>query len=160
MTAKKKTCRNTTQRTPKGRPTKATPTKVRPAQAPPPEQPLAAQATQMPTARTEESVPVATPVPAAEATTPQAEIPLGQTTPTKPLSALDAAARVLGESGQAMSCQELIAAVAAKDYWRSPRGLTPAGTLYSAMLRELHSKGEQSRFVKTERGKFALRGAV
>jgi hypothetical protein len=67
---------------------------------------------------------------------------------------------VLAESGQAMSCTDLIAAMAAQGYWRSPKGRTPAGTLYSALLRELQSKGEQSRFVKTQRGKFALRGAV
>ena len=32
----------------------------------------------------------------------------------KKLSALDAAARVLGESGQAMNCQEMIEAMAAR----------------------------------------------
>src|SRR5207248_11722487 len=38
------------------------------------------------------------------------------------LSALDAAAKVLGETGQAMTCKELIAAMAAKGYWTSPGG--------------------------------------
>jgi hypothetical protein len=71
----------------------------------------------------------------------------------KKLSALDAAARVLAEAGQPMSCQEMIDAMAAKGYWSSPGGKTPAATLYSAILREL-SKGAESRFVKTERGKF------
>jgi hypothetical protein len=73
------------------------------------------------------------------------------------LGALAAAARVLGENGRAMSCPELIAAMAARGYWSSPRGRTPAATLYSAILRELQTKGEAARFVKTERGKFALR---
>jgi hypothetical protein len=54
----------------------------------------------------------------------------------------------------------LIAAMAAKGYWSSPRGRTPAATLYSAILRELQTKGETARFIKTERGKFAQRGAV
>lgn len=78
----------------------------------------------------------------------------------KKLSALDAAAQVLGESGQAMSCAELIAVMAAKGYWSSPKGKTPASTLYAAVQRELTSKGEQARFRKTERGKFALRGSL
>jgi hypothetical protein len=34
------------------------------------------------------------------------------------LSALDAAARVLGEEGRAMNCKELIETMAAKGYWR------------------------------------------
>ena len=72
----------------------------------------------------------------------------------KKLSALDAAARVLGESGQPMNCQEMIEAMAAKGYWTSPGGKTPAATLYSAILRELKTTGKDSRFKKTERGKF------
>ena len=73
----------------------------------------------------------------------------------KKLSALDAAARVLGESGQAMNCQEMIEAMAAKGYWSSPGGKTPSATLYSAILKELKAKGADARFRKTERGKFA-----
>ena len=73
----------------------------------------------------------------------------------KKLSALDAAARVLTESGQAMNCQEMIEAMAAKGYWSSPGGKTPSATLYSSILRELKTKGADARFRKTERGKFA-----
>jgi hypothetical protein len=72
------------------------------------------------------------------------------------LSAIDAAAKVLGESGQPMNCQELIGAMAAKGYWTSPGGKTPSATLYSAILRELQTKGNDARFVKSARGKFAL----
>jgi hypothetical protein len=61
---------------------------------------------------------------------------------------------VLGETGQPMSCQEMIAAMAAKCYWTSPCGKTPAARLYSAILRETTTKGASSRFVKPERGKF------
>jgi hypothetical protein len=79
--------------------------------------------------------------------------------PTQPkdqkLSALDAAARVLAEAGTPMTCPEMIDAMAAKGYWTSPGGKTPAATLSSALLRELTSKGTQARFVKTGRGKFA-----
>jgi hypothetical protein len=74
----------------------------------------------------------------------------------KRLSALDAAAKVLAETGQPMRCTELIAAMAAKGYWTSPGGKTPASTLYSALLRELKTKKDQARFRKTERGKFGL----
>jgi hypothetical protein len=72
------------------------------------------------------------------------------------LSALDAAARVLQETKQAMNCKELIEAMAAKGYWKSPAGKTPSATLYSAMLREIGVKGKEARFKKTERGKFDL----
>src|SRR5262245_66626589 len=51
----------------------------------------------------------------------------------KRLSALDAAAKVLAETGQPMRCTELIAAMAAKGYWTSPGGKTPASTLYTAV---------------------------
>jgi len=66
-------------------------------------------------------------------------------------SALDAAA----EEGRPMTCQELITAMAAKGYWTSPGGQTPAATLYSAIWRELTTKGAEARFVKTECDKFA-----
>src|SRR5215472_1618374 len=74
----------------------------------------------------------------------------------KKTSALDAAARVLEEAGQPMTCPEMIEAMTAKRYWASPKGLTPAATLYSAVLREIKAKGKEARFVKTERGKFGL----
>jgi hypothetical protein len=79
---------------------------------------------------------------------------------TKPkerkVSALDAAARVLGEAKAPMNCQEMIEAMAAKGYWKSPGGKTPHATLYSAILREIDKKGKESRFKKAERGKFAI----
>jgi hypothetical protein len=59
-----------------------------------------------------------------------------------------------------MTCQELIAAMADRGYWSSPKGRTPASTLYTAVLRELQTKGTDSRFIKTERGKFALRSTM
>ena len=78
----------------------------------------------------------------------------------KKASALDAAARVLAEENRAMTCQELIDVMAARGYWSSPKGATPAATLYSALLREITTKGDAARFVKTDRGKFALRSAA
>jgi hypothetical protein len=58
-----------------------------------------------------------------------------------------------------MSCQELIGAMAGKGYWTSPGGKTPAATLYSAMSREIATKGDQARFTKTGRGHFGYQGA-
>ena len=73
----------------------------------------------------------------------------------KKLSALDAAAKVLEETGQPMSTKELIEAMAQKGYWSSPGGKTPASTLYSGSLKEISTKGKESRFQKTDRGRFA-----
>ncbi len=74
------------------------------------------------------------------------------------LSAIDAAAKVLRETKDPMTTKEMIEAMAAKKYWTSPGGKTPAATLYSAILREIQTKGKDARFRKTERGKFALNG--
>jgi hypothetical protein len=78
--------------------------------------------------------------------------------PATKLSAIAAAARVLNETGRAMTCPELIEAMAAKRYWTSPGGKTPASTLYASIYQEIKSKGKDARFRKTERGKFAARG--
>jgi hypothetical protein len=80
-----------------------------------------------------------------------------QTTGEKKPSALDAAARVLAEEHRPMGCQEMIGAMAIKGYWTSPGGKTPAATLYSAILREIDTKGDASRFVKVGKGQFARR---
>jgi len=73
------------------------------------------------------------------------------------LSALDAAAKVLGEGKEPMNTKAMIEAMAAKGYWTSPGGKTPHATLYSAILREIDTKGSDARFKKTERGMFALK---
>jgi hypothetical protein len=78
-----------------------------------------------------------------------------KTATEKKLSAIDAAAKVLGESKEPMNCGEMIEAMAAQGLWTSPGGKTPAATLYSAILREINVKGKESRFTKTERGRFA-----
>ena len=74
------------------------------------------------------------------------------------LSCLDAAAKVLAEKKAPMTTKEMIEAMAAKGLWSSPNGQTPAATLYSAILREIKTKGNDSRFVKADRGKFRIRG--
>jgi HB1, ASXL, restriction endonuclease HTH domain len=75
----------------------------------------------------------------------------------KRLSCVAAALKVLGESPDPLNAQELISAMEAKGYWTSPGGKTPHATLYSAILRDL-AKGDDSKFVKTERGRFTVRG--
>ena len=62
---------------------------------------------------------------------------------------------MLADTGAAMNCQELIKVMAEKGLWTSPGGKTPSATLYSAILRELQTKGSEARFKKTERGKFS-----
>ena len=71
------------------------------------------------------------------------------------MSGLDAAARVLQETGAAMSCQAMLEVMLAKGYW-STQGQTPAATIYSALVREIAGKGKQARFNKVDRGLFAL----
>ena len=73
------------------------------------------------------------------------------------MSALDAAAKVLAETKKAMTAKEMIEAMAAKNYWRSPGGATPHSTLYAAIAHEVKVKGKDARFKKTGPGKFALR---
>jgi hypothetical protein len=75
----------------------------------------------------------------------------------KRLSGLDAAAKVLQEHGEPMNAKEMIAAAEAKGYWKSPGGKTPHATLYSAIIREIATKGTLARFQRAEHGKFAHR---
>ena len=77
----------------------------------------------------------------------------------KKVSALDAAAQMLVAAGEPMNTRQMIEAMAAKKLWTSPGGKTPHATLYSAILREINDKGKDSRFTKTERGKFAAKAA-
>jgi hypothetical protein len=87
--------------------------------------------------------------------------------PTKPakkaaakkegLSALDAAAKVLAEAKEPLNTKQMVEQMAAKGLWKSPGGKTPHATLYSAILREINVKGSDSRFKKTERGKFVAK---
>jgi hypothetical protein len=74
------------------------------------------------------------------------------------MSCLNAAAKVLVEKGEPMTCKEMIEAMATKGYWTTPGGKTPHATLYSSIAREIRDKGKDSRFKKTERGKFSSTG--
>ena len=72
------------------------------------------------------------------------------------MSAIDAAAKVLGESKEPLNTKQMIEQMEAKGYWKSPGGKTPSATLYSAILREVQTKGKEARFVKVERGQFTI----
>jgi hypothetical protein len=73
----------------------------------------------------------------------------------KPMSGLDAAAKVLAEAGEPLNCKAIVERAFEAGYWRSD-GKTPAATVYAAILREMQNKGDESRFVKAGRGLFAL----
>ena len=72
------------------------------------------------------------------------------------VSALNAAAQVLSEAAEPLTTKQLVETMATKGLWTSPCGKTPAATLYSAILREIGTKGDDARFKKAEQGKFTL----
>src|SRR5712692_5788370 len=71
------------------------------------------------------------PAPKTEPNTSQKSRGPKKTEGAKKMSCLDAAAQLLTETGQPMTCPELIEAMAAKGYWTSPAGKTPQATLYA-----------------------------
>ena len=77
------------------------------------------------------------------------------------MSLVDAAVSILAQgSGDPMGCKDIVAEAVNRGLWAPRTGKTPASTLYAAILREIATKGDQSRFVKTERGRFALLDSV
>jgi hypothetical protein len=72
----------------------------------------------------------------------------------RPLSGLDAAAKVLAGSGKPMRVSEMVEAMSAKGLWTSKAGKTPEATVYAAIVREIRDKGVESRFAKKDRGIF------
>jgi hypothetical protein len=70
------------------------------------------------------------------------------------MSSVDAAAKVLEEADEPLGTREIYNRAEEASYWRSD-GQTPWATIYSAIYREIRDKGEESRFEKVERGKFA-----
>jgi hypothetical protein len=72
------------------------------------------------------------------------------------ISQLDAAVQILKAKGEAMNCGAMVAVMLEKGLWKTG-GKTPAATLYSAILREITTKGSEARFKKTDRGQFTLK---
>lgn len=77
--------------------------------------------------------------------------------PDAKMSQMDAAAKVLATADAPMSTKEMVEAMESKGLWSSPGGKTPAATLYSSLIRDIRKHGKESRFVKTDAGRFALR---
>ena len=91
---------------------------------------------------------------AAAAPTPP---PAAPDAPTAKRGGLEAAAEVLRQAGEPLSCQVMVERMLAQGLWQTG-GKTPAATIYAAILREITTKGSASRFRKTDRGRFALAG--
>ena len=70
-------------------------------------------------------------------------------------SGLDAAAQVLKDAKAPITTKEMVEQMLAKGLWTTG-GKTPAATIYSAILREINTKGADARFRKADRGKFGL----
>ena len=76
---------------------------------------------------------------------------------TKPMSLINAAAHILAQDKQTpMRCKDIVEQAIEQKLWQPGKGLTPASTLYAAIGREIKTKGENSRFVKAERGMFTV----
>lgn len=89
--------------------------------------------------------------------------PTNAAKPNKPprLSALDAAAEVLGrlgakEAAVGIGSTDLIERMEKAGLWESPGGKTPSATLYSALIREIKQRKADSRFKRNAPGKFSL----
>jgi hypothetical protein len=75
------------------------------------------------------------------------------------LSLLDAAVEVMKQLDEPLGAKDITVKVIGLGLW-SGKGKTPEATLYSAMIREIANKGEQARFKKVSRGRFALTEAA
>ena len=69
-------------------------------------------------------------------------------------SLLNLAAKALAEASEPMNCQQMVEKILVTGLWQT-KGRTPWATLYSAVIREIATKGEAARFRKVENGKFA-----
>ena len=92
------------------------------------------------------------PAPEPEPSAP-VESPRVETHQAGKTSGLDAAYQVLRLAGQAMSVGDVVSKMLADGMWQTG-GKTPAATIYSAIIREIKTKGSDSRFRKAARGQF------
>ena len=70
-------------------------------------------------------------------------------------SGLDSAVAVLAEAGKPMNTGDIVKRMLDTGMWKTS-GKTPASTIFAAISREIQTKGQESRFRKTERGMFEL----
>lgn len=76
--------------------------------------------------------------------------------PGDKMSGLDAAHKVLVEEARPMKVREITELAQERGYCNLP-GLTPSATISSAIQRHIKTKGESSRFIKTDKGTFNAR---
>ena len=89
-----------------------------------------------------------------------------ETTPAEPskrggktkgqLSGLESAYTILKEVGEPLNVKEITDRAIAQKLWE-PAGATPSATVAAAIMREMKIKGDDSRFFRAERGKFAVK---
>jgi len=72
------------------------------------------------------------------------------------MSGLEAAYKVLSETGEAMTARQICEMALNMGYWE-PQGSTPEATISSAMIIEMRKKGDDSRFERVGRGLFAVK---
>ena len=118
---------------------------------------VARKATPIPAAHAAAVGPVAgSPVPpkAKKAKQPKAKAPKApKPKKDRPMSGLDAAAKVLTDAGKPMRMGEVMEVITKRGLWKSS-GKTPGATLYAAVIREIAAKGVDARFEKKDRGLF------
>ena len=76
--------------------------------------------------------------------------------PQPKMSLIKAAIKILDESDEALNAKKLVELAKAKAYWTPGAGKTPEQTLYSAIVREIKTKGDDARFKMISKGHFAL----
>ncbi len=75
---------------------------------------------------------------------------------TRRKSAIDMAHEILAEAGTSMTVPEIVALGSTREGWNL-NGATPVATLNASIVTEIGKKGDQSRFIRTERGKYAVK---
>ena len=94
----------------------------------------------------------------AEAAVADAVVESAQTPASaKPMSGLDAAAKVLADAATPLNAKEILERILAQGLWNTG-GKTPQATLHAAISREIKVKGHAARFRKAERGHFTVAG--
>lgn len=73
------------------------------------------------------------------------------------LSLIDAAAKILEDATEPMGVKEMFEEAKRRRLWTPGAGKTPIQTLYSSIYREIKEKGNEARFRKAGRGRFAFK---
>ncbi len=125
MAAKKHSKRTSVDKTTTGRQTKHATSEAVPHETPTPAEPAPVETAEAANAPTAETKTADTPTPAEGETIAPAPTPPDEPAPVKKLSALDAAAKVLGETGQAMNCHGVDRGDGGPGLLEQPQGTHP-----------------------------------